>query len=178
MPILPESPDLIHYLNLLKPSTTILTSTHCPSCGLANPWRHGSYSRKADRASPPAESLNPIPIRRFFCKGCKKTHSLLPDCIPPKRWYLWAIQQAAFLALLAGKSLTTIAKQMAPSRQTIGRWWERFKAQFLPHHDALCGRLPDLGRTEGFADFWRLFFKSNPLSLAMRWCHHAGVAIP
>src|SRR5580692_5567047 len=83
----------------------------CLNCGKSGLWLHGCYSRKADRLNAAGASLNPILIQRLFCPDCKKTCSVLPECIPPNRWYLWEVQQMAFLLLLAGKSLRAIAKE-------------------------------------------------------------------
>ena len=58
----------------------------CPSCGKSKPWRHGTYPRESDRFNPSSESLNSILIHRYYCSGCGKTCSALPECIPPRRW--------------------------------------------------------------------------------------------
>lgn len=150
----------------------------CSHCGKSGLWRHGSYARKADRTSKPRESLNPILIQRYYCPSCRKTCSVMPECIPPHRWYLWSIQQAALTLLLAGKSLRAIAQEIAPSRRTVGRWINRFKEQFHFHKDVLCTHAVDLGRTTGFTDFWQACFGQMSLAQAMRLCHVAGVFIP
>ena len=82
----------------------------CPHCGLAGLWGHGHYDRKADRDP---GTLNPIPIPRFFCRGCRRTCSRLPSCIAPRRWYLWSVQQAVLLCLLSGISLEECATKWA-----------------------------------------------------------------
>jgi len=170
--------SLIQYLKTLKDEPGLLRLEKCPCCGKANPWFHGFYPRKADRGSRPGESLNPILIQRFFCPDCGRTSSVLPECIPPKRWYLWGIQHAALLLLLAGNSLNAAAKEMIPSRHTIKRWLIRLKEQLPLHKDVLCNHFIDLGRTVNYIDFWQTFFKTNLLSAAMRLCHVAGVLIP
>ncbi len=63
----------------------------CPHCGMNSLWRHGCYHRKADRGSPICNKLNPVPIPRFCCPGCRHTCSRLPACIAPRRWYGWEI---------------------------------------------------------------------------------------
>jgi hypothetical protein len=79
---------------------------------------------------------------------------MLPEEIPPRRWYLWSIQQAAIVLTLAGKSLTAVAKEVAPSRHTVSRWLGRLKERFRFHKDVLCQHVIDLGRTDNLVDFW------------------------
>lgn len=150
----------------------------CVHCGKAGPWRHGGYCRKADRSSPQESSLNPVYIQRYYCPACRRTFSVLPECIPPRRWYLWKIQQMALSLVLAGKSPRAIAKEIMPSRHTISRWMNRFKAQFLLHRDVLCNHIADLGRAIGFTDFWQACLSHFSLGKAMRLCHVSGVAVP
>jgi hypothetical protein len=88
----------------------------CPHCGLDILWNHGVYLRKSDRLNPPSQSLNLIPIPRFYCDGCKRTCSVLPECIPPRRWYLWATQQMVLSLVLLGISYRKIALDTPVSR--------------------------------------------------------------
>jgi len=64
----------------------------CVCCSKLNPWKHGTFPRQPDREKSSAESLNPVNIQRYYCKGCKKTFSAIPECISPKRWYTWTVQ--------------------------------------------------------------------------------------
>jgi transposase-like protein len=147
----------------------------CPHCGKANPRHHGVYYRKANR-EPGMPDL--IPIDRYFCTGCKRTCSVLPECLPPRRWYLWDIQQTALTLFLSGLSQRAIAKLIQPSRQTITRWMARFKEQFLKHESVLRNHQTELGRTSGFIDFWKACFNHFSLAKSMRLCHVDGVFIP
>jgi transposase-like protein len=151
---------------------------YCLCCGKANPRLHGSYHRKADRSGNQDESLNPVYIQRYYCTDCRRTCSVLPECMPPRRWYLWETQQATLVLVLSGKSLRAIARESLPSRHTIGRWVSRLKVQFHLHKDALCQHIADLGRTTGLADFWQACFSEITLSKAMCLCYAAGVPIP
>ena len=177
MHIIANIASLIQYIKTLKNTPGFLRLENCPCCGKASLWRHGFYPRKASRGES-NESPNPILIQRFFCPDCKKTSSVLPECIPPRRWYLWDIQQAALLLLLAGKSLNAAAKEIMPSRHTIKRWLTRLKKQFPLHKDVLCSHFIRLDRAVDYIDFWKIFFKDNLLSAAMRLCHVTGVLIP
>lgn len=176
--ILPNITSLLQYLGQLEDNINLFEHIRCCHCGYARVWKHGAYDRKADRWNPSEHSLNPIRIQRFFCPLCKKTCSVLPECIPPRRWYLWEVQQTVLLLLLGGKSRYAIIKDILPSHRTISRWIARFREQFEKHKAALCQCYSDLGRTPHFTDFWRTCLRSLSLAAGMRLCYVAGVSIP
>lgn len=101
---------LKQYLNVISEDTESLRPERCIHCGLAQLQHHGHYDRKPDRRRLNQHSLNPVPILRFYCRGCNRTCSVLPECIPPHRWYLWCVQQQVLMALLSGHSLRAVAK--------------------------------------------------------------------
>lgn len=173
--ILPDILSLSQYVVTMQ-MKGFLDTKRCQHCGNIILWHHGRYFRKADRSTD-AQSLNPLPIQRYFCPNCKKTCSALPECLPSRRWYLWQIQQTALALLLAGKSVRAIAQEITPSRRTIGRWATRLKEQFHIHKDVLCGHFIDLGRNVGFGDFWQGCLSKISLAQAMRLCHVAGVPV-
>jgi transposase-like protein len=166
--------SLVQHITLLNTQSSSYRPTCCLFCGKTGLWIHGSYPRKADRSG----ELNPLFIPRFFCPHCHRTCSALPECIPPRRWYLWEMQQMALSLLLAGASLRAVEKEILPSRSTIRRWLNRFKEQFCFHKDVLCNHIADLGRTIDFFDFWKACLDHFSLAQAMRLCHVAGVPIP
>ena len=176
--ILPMFFSLIQYKNALDNNSVLIRPDYCVLCGRAHPWRHGPYPRKPHRDGGFGESLNPILIQRYFCPGCEKTFSVLPECIPPHRWYLWEVQQAVLLLFILGHSAYDIAKESIPSYQTITRWFHRFQEQYRLHRDTLCSLFGELARSSCFDDFWTVCFKQMTLGAAMRLCHVAGVAIP
>lgn len=155
-----------------------LRPNYCLHCGKSGLRLHGCYPRKADRSSNPGESLNPIFIQRYFCPNCRHTCSVLPECIPSRRWYLWDVQQAALTLLLAGKSAYAAAKEIVPSRHTISRWKDRLIEQFLFHKDVMCVHFFEFGRATDCFDFWKTCLNKILLSQAMRLCHVAEVSIP
>jgi transposase-like protein len=166
---------LEQYLKVQKETPEILRPERCPSCGKAGLWPHGSYDRKAERDSGAHE---PVHIPRFFCPNCHKTCSSIPEFMSSRRWYMWSIQQAAMVLVLAGKSIAAVAKEIVLSRHTVSRWMGRLKERFRLHKDVLCQHFIDLGRADNFAGFWADCFSKIPLSKAMLFCHVAGVNIP
>ena len=175
--ILADILSLTQYQEWLNKESKQHRLTHCPHCGKARLHLHGHYPRKSDRSAA-GQSLNPILIQRYYCPACKKTCSVLPECIPPHRWYLWETQQIALVLILSGQSICAIAKKIMPAQRTIARWMARFRDQFHIHKDALCNHIAALGRTIGFTDFWLTCLKTMSLSKAMRICHVAGGFIP
>jgi len=94
---------LRQHIETLRSKPEVYRPRRCPSCGHGVLWHYGCYSRKADRRPTSAEtSLNPIPIPRYLCSSCLHSCSRLPECIPPRRWYSWLLQQKALKSLLAG----------------------------------------------------------------------------
>ena len=109
--IVAEILSLIQHIKTFHDEPERYRLEYCLCCGKSGLWFHGCYSRKADRSGDAGKSLNPIFIQRLFCPNCRKTCSALPECIPPRRWYLWDEQQTALLLLLAGNSLSACAKK-------------------------------------------------------------------
>ena len=176
--IIPGISSLIQYNEQLQTNTEAFRPDHCPTCGKAGLWVHGSYDRKADYEHPVSESLNPVTILRFYCPCCKHTCSILPECIPPRRHYPWSIQQVVLLLLLKGLSYQAASQQTKPSRWTISRWWRRLQSQFLLYGYHLRSCLPSLGRISELIAFWKTLLDKFSLSHTMLILHNAGVVIP
>lgn len=169
---------LIQYLSMLKAEDISLRPEYCPHCGKAKPHRHATYERHADRENTGNSSLNPLIIQRYFCQHCNRTCSVLPECIPPRRWYSWAIQQNVLLACLLGHSINQVARKSLPSRSTCKRWWSWFQLNFNRFASEIRALFPSLGRENGLSTFWRSVFKQMSLSKAMYFCHQQGVIVP
>lgn len=150
----------------------------CPHCGVGRPWHHGCYTRKADRD--PGGRRNPIAIPRFLCgRGCGRSCSRLPECLSPRRWYCWAVQQAVLAMWLAGASLNACARAMdAPSRSTMRRWrrWIRDHGERFAF--ALRSRWPELGRIADRQTLWRSLLRTQGLSAVMAWLDEHACAVP
>lgn len=167
---------LQQHIDTLSRTPEIYRPVRCSHCGLKSPWRHGCYSRKADRDS--HSLLNPVPIPRFFCSGCHLTCSRLPACIPPRRWYDWAIQQQILLLLLTGFSLYAVSQLARPCRDTCRRWWRWLAGRSISFESALRSAFPELGRTADGSGLWRLCLNSMGLRYAMAWLDGHGVSVP
>jgi transposase-like protein len=150
----------------------------CPHCGKAGIHRHGHYERNAPRGEGLAFLLKQLFIPRFHCPHCRSTCSRLPVCVAPWRQYLWKAQQATLERLLAGASRREMARAYAPSRRTIGRWWQWLKERFDAHSLHLRSRFADLGRVLDFSTFWPACFAQMGLGEAMAWLEHDGVDVP
>lgn len=170
--------SLQQHLDSLANHTIIYRPRVCPHCSFGQLWRHGCYERKADRTGSTLGSLNPIPIPRFLCRGCHQTCSRLPECIPPRRWYHWAIQQAVLLTLLTECSLRRCSKQCGLDRHTIRRWWSGLQERHPEFALFLRMRFPELGRSIDFSAFWQNCWQSMSLSQAMAWLDWQGVIVP
>jgi len=149
---------------------------HCPHCGAINSlWKHGFYKRKPDRET---GECNFTLHQRFKCCMCQKTCSVLPECISPRRWYIWELQESALRQYLNGTSIKSIAKSILPSRKTISRWINELKENFLVYADKLKNLSPDLGRYGNFTTFWRGCLNKWQLSKIMLTLNNFGLNIP
>ena len=146
---------LQQHLNLLASSPLIYRPTVYPHCSFGKLWCHGCYERKADRHGSASDSLNPILIPRYLCLGCHQTCSRLPECIAPRRWYDWAIQQIVIVMLLSGCSLCWCSRQCGLDRRTIRRWWAWLNERGQAFEWMLRSRFPELGRAVNFEAFWQ-----------------------
>jgi transposase-like protein len=144
-----------HFQTLVEAPETYRLSA-CPRCGRGRPWGHGCYQRKVDRRPAPDGSRRVAPVPRYFCRGCGRTHSRLPRCIAPRRWYDWIVQQLALVWTLAGVSVRAGAQTVGVDRHTVRRWRDWLQApaaaRYVFH---LRSRWPQLGRVDDGPPFWR-----------------------
>ncbi len=156
--------------------------SQCPHCLYSGLWAHGIYERQSACECEHDPGCS-IPIPRFLCPHCRRTCSTLPEFIAPRRWYHWAVQQAAFMLMLMGNSLLSVWSALfdreprCPSQSTVRRWYAAFKRQYETHRFCLCSVMPDLGYTPQFTDFWQACLHKQPLSSAMVSIHRAGERI-
>jgi len=103
---------------------------HCPQCEAKRPLTgHGFYRRTLVDAT----FDGVIRVRRYLCRSCKRTVSLLPDFVLP--WLRFSISVIAlFLAarLLNGLTLVAAARAAAQTAMSYERgqfWIRRFQKQ-------------------------------------------------
>jgi len=167
--------DLAQHFESLADNPELYRPNRCPHCSFGKLWNHGCYERKADRGG---GSLNPVPVPRYLCLACGKTCSRLPECLAPRRWYDWLIQQMVYLDLLAGFSIRCCSRVHRLSRTTVRRWWRALKQRHDEFAFFLKARFPEWGRTACCTEFWRMAMDDQPLSRMMFWLDHEGVIVP
>ncbi len=140
----------------------------CPHCGLKILWQHGRYSRKADRRTT-RPLLNPLPIGRYRCAGCRRTCSRLPECIAPRRGYDWSVQPEGLADRLEERPVAECRQDAGPAVRTVARWWAWLQKRTATFRFCLQARFPELGRASEFGAFWRQVFATLGLPRAMAW---------
>lgn len=176
--ILPEIMTLLQHIFQLNAHPEDYRPQGCEICGKNKLWCHGSYTRKSNHRSLKFETDEPIMIPRFICPSCQTTCSTLPEVIPPRRHYLWALQQVVLLQLLGGISLNQVARQWPPSLNTIRRWWQHFKDRATMDESYLRSRFAELGRASDFTSFWSSCLAKMALSSAMCHLNAMGRSVP
>lgn len=171
--------SIMQYVTSLKSDPEKYCLEYCPypGCGKSGLWCHGCRYRKADRENNDQSSMNPVPILRFYCPTCKHTCSLLPECIPPLRWYLWLIQQIAISLFFSGLSFNKISQKILPSRWTISRWIKKLGEQFNIHALHLKTKWSWLGYHTSLKKFWPTLLEKMDLSHAMLFLNNQGVFV-
>ncbi len=112
---------------------------HCPQCPCKEPLRgHGFYSRTLVDCA--FEGV--IRVRRYLCRSCKRTVSLLPEFILPwLRFSITVISLFLVARFLQGRSLAAAALaagQRAMPYQRGQFWIRRFRKQAPTLHPALA----------------------------------------
>ena len=123
---------------------------HCPQCHAKQPLTaHGFYTRTlVDTAFDGV-----IRVRRYLCRACRRTVSLLPEFILPYlRSSLMVIALFLVAHLLGGQTLEAAARSAPPPMPYYQRgqfWIRRFRAQA----EALCAALAALTKPTPASDF-------------------------
>ena len=133
----------------------------CPHCHAVQLFiSHGFYLRKA--LSPTRVYL--VYIKRWYCKSCHHTLSLLPSCLLRFRHYLLEVIESVIVTRFEdGASWHRVSQRCtvegAPAPRTLRRWSVSFAAhapawlgpvlETLARHDASSPLLDPLGENAG-----------------------------
>lgn len=108
---------LNHFLRYLES-----LELRCPFCNEST-ISHGIYQRHVHIA----EEVFYLPIQRIKCKGCNKTHAVLPDFISPGKHYSASDIEFTLRDVEAGIAPEKIETEA--SIQTIRRWMTEYKSK-------------------------------------------------
>ncbi len=92
-------------------------------------------------------------VLRIICPRCRRTFTILPDFLSPRKRYIQDVRQEAILAQLAGIPAEQAAGAAGPPVETVRRWMASFRAireQAAAALRSLLGQLgyfPPLGRS-------------------------------
>ena len=159
---------LAQHLQAVQAKPDVYRPQACPQCGLDGLWGHGCYYRKGERSTGGA-TREPVPVRRYKCRGCVGTCSRLPLFICPRRWYCWAVQQVVLLLLLSAVSLNECCNCSGPALRTVVRWRGWLKERGESFAFFLRSRFPELGRIPDHDTLWSHVMGSMSLARAMAW---------
>jgi hypothetical protein len=161
MVIVTEFGCLVHEYVERSSSWVFPRPSECPYCRVVDQFiGHGFYERKA--LSP--TQVYVLRIKRWYCKACQRTISLLPSFLLRFRHYLLDVIQSVVVARFEdGASWVMVARRCSvddvPSTRTLHRWCESFAEhaavwwaaiqQTLAEHDAASPLLDPLGEAAG-----------------------------
>jgi transposase-like protein len=100
----------------------------CPWCGGQNCLiGHGTYQRKAIDE----QRVYVIRVKRWYCKNCHRTLSILPNFLLPYRQYLVRMIQGVVVAFYEfgqnwGRITQIYAQLEVPNLRTMQRWCKAF----------------------------------------------------
>jgi len=177
-PILSDIQTFSQHIKTLLQTPEVYRPFHCLFCHETVIWCHGYYYRKPDRLNRGQDSQNDIPIPRFQCATCLHTFSTLPECIAPRRWYPWVIQQWCLWLSLNGWSVQQLSKAFPMARSTISRWVNWLMDSFTRHHQVLCVQFSQVGYFSTYQPFWCHWLELKDLSTAMVLINKSDQVVP
>jgi len=161
----------------------------CPGCGASHTFiGHGFYPRKPKDQT----QVYPIWLKRWFCKACHTTLSILPSFLLRYRHYLLVIIQQVVVARFEEhaswqQTAQRCAAEGLPAPRTIGRWCHAFATQAagwwavvqatLARQDSASPALDPLGPAAGPLDAPRALLHAATHLLAWaqtRWPEVGG----
>jgi transposase-like protein len=175
--ILPNIASLYEHVHRLLNQPMDYRPEKCPHCNHTHLWYHGHFTRKPRGDS----DIKEVKVPRWRCTDCRRTFSVLPSCVPPRRWYLWSVQQALLVCLLSGATQEQCAEDLAhlgPALCTIQRWWRWLKRKNNDFSHYLRSFKPEWGRTADWREFWRVAMADEPMRELMAYLAAQGLTIP
>jgi len=193
MVIVTEFGCLVHEYVERCASLVFPRPSECPQCRVVGTLiGHGFYERKALSQT----QAHVLRIKRWYCKACQRTISLLPSFVLRFRHYLLDVIQSVVVtrfeeAVSWAQVARRCAVEGAPSSRTIRRWcdslaehasvWWAAIQQTLAEHDATSPLLDPLGEAAGPRDAPRALLQAALHLLAWaktRWSElaHYGLA--
>lgn len=176
-----------HFSQLVFPPPEV-----CPHCHAVDVFiGHGFYLRKALSQT----QVYLVRIKRWYCKACRHTLSLLPSFLLRYRHYLLDVIQSVVVTRFEdGASWTQVSRRCAvdgaPSPRTIRRWCLSFAAhaptwwaavqRTLAQQDAGSPSLDPLGENAGPRDAPRALLQATLHLLAWaktRWSEVASYGL-
>ena len=121
---------------------------HCPQCQARQPMMgHGFYRRTLVDVG----FDGTIRVRRYLCRSCKRTVSLLPEfALPYLRFSMAVISLFLMARLLEGRTLKEASASQPHMPYQRGQFWIR---RFQQQASALCAALATKMTTPSAASF-------------------------
>ena len=166
--------DLLDH-GLHPPPVEVLRPKACPLCGhlAREPGRrlgivgHGTYTRQVLGLLSAAKEVL-VRVRRFLCRGCKRTLSILADPLHPHRWYAaGSILDALRMHLIDKKPEREVRQHFGVEVDSEGwRSLRRWRRQLLDRLFGWLGRTfgctgPATTRANGRARLRRIFAEAT-----------------
>jgi hypothetical protein len=115
----------LYFLPLPQGQGSVKKPHHCPLCRCRRIYWNGSRERSASVLEGDNVSyLTDILCRRVKCAGCKKSWTLRPPGLMPRRHYQLGVVARATRQFLfePHSTLTSVARAHQCCRRTVGRW--------------------------------------------------------
>ncbi len=123
------------------PAVGALRPSRCPLCDHPGQQRgkpvgivgHGTYTRQVLGVGKRGRQVLMI-VRRYLCRGCERTISVLPAALYPGRWYAGiVIVLCLFLKLARGRSAAQIQRRFGEPNSNRAEWrtLRRWRRQLL-----------------------------------------------
>ena len=108
--------------------------SRCPDCD----YTELIFWGKRKRFATDGKNSYSLFVRRVRCKGCDKTHTVLPAFLLKNQVYVVnLIVSALLLVFVEARGSRTTAERIGVARSTLRRWISRFKTSAASHYRRL-----------------------------------------